>query len=304
MRRRFLHRFRVVPWLCCLMLILYSGKGEAEASAEGAGFVLLREGIGARAAAMGDAYTAVVGDQTAAFWNPAGVALVGGKDFLLAYHRFLQGIHQTYAGWAYGNGTRGLALSLGVHSVGGLETRTGPSSEPLGTFGMYELNAGLSYAQRIGERLYVGGSVRGLHETIGPEETSGAAVDVGVLYRLPAEGVTLGAAYRNWGRTGPLGIERVPLPRTFRIGAALVRGPLAGSVDVRFPEKGDRGIHLGAEYAVRGPLFLRGGYRSGSETRNVSFGVGLHRRNWRVEYAYVPASLGLEGSHRLALGIR
>ena len=33
-------------------------------------------------------------------------------------------------------------------------------------------------------------------------------------------------------------------------------------------------------------------------------GVGLQRRNWRVEYAFVPGALGLEGSHRVAVGIR
>ncbi|MDE0088520.1 MAG: hypothetical protein OXU23_22545, partial [Candidatus Poribacteria bacterium] len=44
---------------------------EASTAARKAGFVLLREGVGARAAAMGEAQTAVVGEQTAAFWNPA-----------------------------------------------------------------------------------------------------------------------------------------------------------------------------------------------------------------------------------------
>ena len=296
--------FRFCWWPWCLALILVWGESEGRTSARQVGFVLLREGVGARAAAMGEAYTAVAGDQTAAFWNPAGVAAMRGKDFLLAHHRSFQSIQQAYAGWAYGNGRRGLALSVGIHSAGGLETRTGPSAEPLGTFGLYEINAGFSYAQRIGERMYAGASVRALHETIGPEGASGVAADVGLLYRMPVEGVTVGAVCRNWGRMGPLDRERVPLPRTFRIGAALARGALAGSVDLRFPERGGRGLHAGVEYGVRQAFFLRGGYRSGSETRDVSFGVGLQRRNWRFDYAYVPTGLGLGGSHRVALGIR
>ena len=193
---------------------------------------------------------------------------------------------------------------MGIHSAGGLEARTGPSAEPLGTFGLYELNAGFSYAQRIGERFYAGASVRALHETIGPEGASGIAVDVGLLYRLPVEGVTVGAAYRNWGRMEPLDRERVPLPRTFRAGAAIAKGSVVGSVDLRLPEKGDRGLHVGVEYRIGQALFLRGGYRSGSETRDMSFGVGLRRRNWRLDYAYVPTGLGLGGSHRIGLGIR
>lgn len=291
-------------WVLCVVLALVPSSVFGGASAGESGFVLLREGIGPRAAAMGEAYTAVVGDQTAAYWNPSAVAPLGGRDFLLTHHRSFQGIQQTYAGWAYGNGSRGIALSLAVHSAGGLETRTGPSAEPLGIFNMYEVNGGFSYAQRIGDRVHVGVSVRGLHESIGPESGSGMAADIGLLVTTPVEGLTLGAAYRNWGRMGRLDRERVPLPRTFRAGAALSRGPLVGSLDLRLPEKGERGVNLGLEYGVGDRLFLRGGYRTGSETRDISFGIGLQQRNWRVDYAYVPSDMGLGGSHRIGLGIR
>ena len=288
----------------CAVLVLGMGVSEGAVSARKAGFVLLREGVGARAAAMGEAYTAVTGDQTAAFWNPAGVAALKGKDFLLTHHRSFQGIQQAYGGWAYGNEKRGLALSLGVHSVGGLETRTGPSLEPLGTFSVYELSTGLSYGQRFGTRLYGGFSIRALHENIGPESAWGTAVDMGVLYRTGIDGMTVGAAYRNLGRMERLDRERVPLPRTFRLGAALVRGSFTGSMDYRLPKQGKQGVHLGVEYTIKQRLFLRGGYRSGHETRDISFGLGLVRRNWRIAYAYVPTDMDLGGSHRVAVGIR
>ncbi len=274
------------------------------AQARETGLVLLREGVGPRAAAMGEAYTAVVGDQTAAFWNPAGIALLRKKDFLLAHHQSFQGIGQTYGGWAYGNGRRGLALSLGVHSAGGLETRTGPSTDPLGTFSVYELNGGFSYAQRITDQVTFGWSVRALQETVGPESAWGIGVDLGAMYTSSFPGLTLGAAYRNLGRMEPLDQVRTPLPRTFRAGAAYVRGPVTGSADYRLPKGGSPGIHLGAEYAIRQVLFLRGGYRSGHDTKDVSFGLGLRRRNWRIEYAFVPSALDLGGSHRVAVGIR
>ena len=200
---------------CCLF------STEASASARKAGFLLLREGVGARAAAMGEAQTAVVGEQTAAFWNPAGVAAMQGKHFILAHHRSFQGIKQGYGGWAYGNDRRGLALSLGVYGVGGLEARREPTAIPAGTFSVYDLNAGLSYAQKIGRRVYVGFSVRALHENIGPESAWGMSADGGVLYRL-SEGLMLGAAYRNLGQMEQLDRERTPLPRVFRLGGGVV----------------------------------------------------------------------------------
>lgn len=288
--------------IICLILTLVPQRGEGAAS--GVGFVLLREGIGARAAAMGEAYTAVVGDQAGSFWNPGGVAALSRKDFLVSHHSSFQGLQQTYAGWAYGNGRRGIGISLGVHSMGDLETRTGPTAEPLGTFSIFESNASFTVSQRFGQRLYAGTNIRLLHEAIGSDSASGFAVDLGFIYRTPIDGVTLGAAQRNWGRTARLGQERVPLPRTIRLGAAVVRGPITGSVDLRFPKDSDRGVNLGVEYSHREAIFIRMGYRSGSDTRDFSYGFGVRCRNWRVGYAFVPSSLGFGGSHRIGVGIR
>jgi hypothetical protein len=286
-----------------LTLIVCFGSIEANTSARKAGFVLLREGVGARAAAMGEAQTAVVGDQTASFWNPAGVAAMRGKDFLLAHHRSFQGINQGYGGWAYGNNKRGLALSLGVYGTGGLEARRAPTAEPAGTFSVYDLNAGLSYAQRIGQRIYTGFTIRALHENIGPESAWGVGTDFGLLYRLSDE-LMLGATYRNLGRMELLDQERIPLPRVFRFGAAWSKGALTGAVDFRVPEVGTKGANVGVEYVVVDRLFLRGGLQTGHDTPTWSFGLGVTRRNWRVDYAFVPTSQGLGESHRIAVGIR
>jgi hypothetical protein len=287
-----------------LLILLWQQAAHATPSARQTGFVLLQEGVGARAAGMGEAYTAVVGDQTSAFWNPAGVAALQGKDFVLMHHSSFQGIKQGYGGWAYGNEKRGLALSLNICGVGGLEGRTGPTADPLGTFSLYDLDAGMSYAQRFGQRVYVGFNIRALYETIGPESAWGTGVDIGLLYRLPLNGLTLGAAYRNLGRMQPLDQARIPLPRIFRVGTAYTRGAWAGAVDVRLPETGAKGIHFGLEYAVKRQLFLRGGYQTGHDTRDLSFGLGLVRKNWRIDYAFVPTHMGLGSSHRMAVGIR
>lgn len=276
---------------------------EGYASVQQAGFVLLRDGVGARAVAMGEAHTAVVGDQTAAFWNPAGVAAMRGKDFVLAHHRSFQGINQGYGGWAYGNGSRGLALSLGVYGVGGLEARVGPSLDPAGTFSVYALHASVSYAQRIGQRIYAGFSARALHENIGPESAWGTGVDLGLLCQI-SDGITVGVSYRNLGQMDVLDRERTPLPREFRAGVAVARGAWTGAVDVRVPENGRKGLNLGLEYAVAQRLLLRGGYVAQHDTRDWSLGFGLVRKNWRIDYAFVPVAMGLGGSHRVGIGIR
>ena len=286
------------------MGVLCAGQVVAATEVRQTGFVLLREGIGARAAAMGEAYTAVVGDQTAAYWNPAGVAALKGKDFVLMHQKSIQGINQAYGGWAFGNQKRGLALSLGVFSVGGFEKRIEPTVEPLGTFGVYDLNAGFSYAQRIGQKMYFGFNVRALHQNIEAESAWGVGVDLGVLYQTGIPGLMVGATYRNLGRMERLDVERTTLPRTMRLGASYVKNAVTVSGDFRMPEKGDLGANLGLEYVVKERLFLRGGFLTGHDTRSWSLGVGVMRKNWRVDYAFVPVSDGLGSGHRVALGIR
>lgn len=306
MHTTFLSRRRPVPWiplLAAALLIVTPRVPDAQAASR-AGFVLLGETVGARAAAMGDASTAVTGDQPSVHTNPAGAALLTRKDFVLSHHRSLAGIHRAYAGWATGNGTRGIGLMLGVHSTGGLQARTGPSAQPLGTFGFHEINTGLTYSQRLGGRMYAGASVRAVHEAIAGNRTWGVAVDVGLLLRTPVPGLDLGASVQNLGRTGRLGAERIRLPLAYRIGAALRKGAGTLAVDGRFPQDGDAALHAGAEYAVSDILFLRAGVQTGSDVRAGSFGLGLKRGNWRIAYAFVPSKLDLDGTHRIALGIR
>ena len=67
---------------------------------------------------------------------------------------------------------------------------------------------------------------------------------------------------------------------------------------------GKRGAHVGIEYGIMDKLFLRGGLQTGHDTRTLSFGLGIARRAWRVDYAFVPASHGLGNAHRIAVGMR
>lgn len=72
----------------------------------------LNYGVGARPLAMGGAYTAVADDATAAYWNPAGLALVEkpGLDFMHSY---------AYSGFASYNSIFGVYPWKGIGTFGG-----------------------------------------------------------------------------------------------------------------------------------------------------------------------------------------
>ena len=94
------------------------------------------------------------------------------------------------------------------------------------------------------------------------------------------------------------------MPRTIRLGVSYVRDVLTVSADFRMPDNSDLGANVGVEYVVKQRLFLRGGFVTGHDTRSWSLGLGVMRKNWRVDYAFLPVSAGLGSGHRVALGIQ
>jgi len=67
----------------------------------------LKIGVGARAAAMGDAFTALADDPTALYWNPAALIKLKERQLSATYNVWFAEINQGYVGV-------GFPLSRGV----------------------------------------------------------------------------------------------------------------------------------------------------------------------------------------------
>jgi len=59
----------------------------------------LKIGVGARAAAMGDAFTVIVDDSTSLYWNPAGLIRIKERQLSATYNTWFAGINQGYCSW-------------------------------------------------------------------------------------------------------------------------------------------------------------------------------------------------------------
>ena len=286
------------------LLLLVSLDGYAPAQSSESGLVLLTEPVGARSAALSGALSSITDDQTTLYVNPASVALLTKKDFVLSHHSAIAGIRQFQSGWAYGTGRVGIGLSLGIHTAGGFDTRTGPSLNPIGTFNLFEFNAAFTYGQRITADLYGGFTTRFLHQDLEADRASGFGLDLGLTYKPETTPFALAASILNLGRMDELDQAASPLPREIRVGASWQHDRLLLSSDLRIPRFGSTGVLMGAEFLPVTTLAVRVGFQSGHDTRSLSYGLGLARRNWRIDYAFVPSDLGLEDSHRISIGIR
>ena len=271
------------------------------------GFSSLKLGTHARAEAMGMAHVALVQDGSASFWNPAGLVAMPRKDIILSVHRWIQDVSSQFLGFGLGGASSGFGLHVLYTEVGGIEQRIGPSPTPLGTFSAHELVAGISYARLIGSRIRLGVTLKMLYEKIYIDEAVGFAGDVGLLWDVWEDGLRLGAVLQHLGKTNPLRDEEIPLPLTARLGFAYGLDWLGcqwilvvdGVKEDGFPFH----VHGGAELGWKDRFFLRFGYMTGYDNRNMSGGLGLSWKRYRMDYSYAPIGNGLGDSHHLSVGI-
>jgi hypothetical protein len=150
----------------------------------------------------------------------------------------------------------------------------------------------------------VGGSVKYLRSTLGDDEASSYAVDVGVLYSL-SEAATLGAAARNLGPGVTFIEDSDPLPAVVAVGGSYSWKDLVVALDVETQNDLSVGARLGVEYSPIRHLALRGGVISGEDSALSPFvgGVGVTLDDsWALDYAYRPSDLG--GTQWLAVSGR
>jgi hypothetical protein len=275
-----------------------------------AGLSFLKLGVGARAIGVGDAYVAVGGDASSIYWNPAGTVSVQNIDAMLMHSEWFEGIRYEFAGGVKSDGRQAFGVGIVGLYMDDLERREGPTSDPIGHFGVFDFAFTGSYARRVTEYLDVGVAVKYLTEKIDDKSAGGVAADLGATYRVPAlPGLSTGVAVQNVGPQMSFIEDKFDLPVLFRVGAALnvpfdaLNGDVLVVTDALIPNDGDTKMHFGLEFEYAKMLALRFGYRTGWDNQNVSVGLGAKVRNLRLDYVYVPFYSELGDTHRISLGV-
>lgn len=284
------------------------GANPARAGVPGeAGATFLKFAVGPRAVGMGESQTAVAEDAYAAYWNPAGLALVPFPQLAATYNRSFAGVDHQYLSLAWPlRGGSALNLNftrLGVSSIDGFDaqgTKTGGVEA-----GAQAL--GLGYARALAgdgverPRLFAGLGLKGLRESLAGVSAQSAAADLGLLasWQPPLRGWAAGSEWRvglsalNLGPGLKFDTERAPLPTAYRLGFAWRTRPrgdaLTFSLDPVFSRDEAAYVAFGAEYAVWRTLAFRLGYRTGQEIGSgFRGGVGFKLKVVEVDYAFAP----------------
>ena len=307
-----MNRASIVAVLLSLTALPAAALNVATGGVGTSGADFLTIGIGARALAMGSAFAAVDtgADVNAVNWNPGALGFVVKPDVSASYSSLFQDENQGFVGYAspLGKGGGVLAASVNYLAVTNIQARAGDTENPDSTFTDQNVAAGVSYARSLGDKLSLGGTLKLVHTTFNTVHESAMAADFGALYRTPVDGLTAGAALRNFGTN--LGPDSMPLD--LRGGAAykMFGSRLTLDSDVDWLET-ERIAYwsVGGEFWATPNLALRGGYQFGHgadqlQSGMVGLGVGLGVKfgGFTMDYAFLPYG-DLGDTHRVTLGL-
>ncbi len=292
-------------------------------------------GVGARAISMGGGFVALANDATAPYWNPAGMTYTQGVIVVASHNDWMLDINHDYVGLIMpGRNNERIAVSFSSLTMGEQPVRT--LKNPNGTgiaYGVMDLAISTSYARQITDRLSFGLSGKFIQLTAYNESAEALALDIGSILRTDLYGLKIGMTLSNFGSdiqfSGrdlivkadvdeqidgnynsdvDLRTEAWPLPLMIRIGLSMDMigtgdaiipnqfSRLTLALDVDHPNDGPEHVNMGAEFALREMLYLRGGYRHNYDQESWTMGAGVQLDlqglgQVRLDYAVKPMTV-------------
>jgi tetratricopeptide (TPR) repeat protein len=266
-----------------------------------------------RAAALGGNQVAIEGHFDSMFSNPAGLASLSVPEVWISHNQSFVQTQYSHIGFAVPHGQNVFAFSANYVDHGKEErTNVDASGQPivgLGEFRYSTLLAHMGLGRKIGNRIYIGGNVKGWNDKQDSVSQSGWAADAGLIFKELFPLFDLAIAAKNIGPNQ----NGYKLPSETCVGAALhlpVKGGLLNRTSLYtefdFPTYADSLNRTGLEFNQR-YFRLRAGYETassdlGESLGNFTFGAGMNIKGWRIDYAWVPKG-DLGDQHQVALTI-
>ena len=283
----------------------------APAVARPPGFAFLEVPAGARAAALGGAYSSVARGAEAAFWNPAGLAQFDGTQFVGTHtetYEHLRHDQVAVAGRMFGGG---LSASLRAMYSEPIPERD-DLGNLIGTFGSHDLEFLAGYGRKLAGGMSLGFTAQAVRERVSDLAASAWAVGAGAawdLAMLPGSRASL--SVHNLGPSSHYTLEGVQgdpvkLPAAVQAGLSLAHGTFSNlngllALDARATTGRKVVLAVGGELDSPAGAALRFGVRAGDDVASWSAGAGWRSKALRIDYAFVPSRLELDDTHRFSL---
>lgn len=303
---------KILVLTLCVSCMSLAEAADFSADARGTtGAQFLELPAGARAIAMGSAYSSISGDPFSAYYNPAGLAGMRQYGVGLMHAVYFQDISYEYGIFAAPVEALGViavsAQYLSISKIAELDktgTLTGDYLKP------NDMALSAIYAKRIGvidfglSAKYIKSQILNSASTFGG--------DIGLQTKIGKCG--FGLSVLNIGKEIKFHDEESNLPTTGRLGASVVVAPKwLFSVDVVAPKGAAPFAAAGAEYALiansKMTVSVRGGYANRYASSKlggaagINAGAGLALGSANIDYAYsLYGDLGV--THRFSLNLK
>jgi tetratricopeptide (TPR) repeat protein len=279
------HNFMAITAITAILLAGPAFGGTAESLR----FAALDIDMGARAAGMAGAFTAISDDASAIFYNPAGLARIKTIELNAAYDKWLLD-----SAFQYGN----VALPVGFGAIGGMFTYT-----DYGTFKArgddgnlidqdikpYNLSGALGYGLPLGDIFSFGATFRYSGITIDTYSASLFTFDAGLMANI-ADIVSIGAALQNmdtnfspgYNIRGGIGVTAFNIQDNY----------LKFALDAKYSGVYGMSYAAGMEISLFKSLAIRAGYNfSGSNSvlggiSGLCLGAGVTIDKLSFDYAF------------------
>lgn len=250
------------------------------------GMQFLKIAQSARAAAMGEAFTAVSDDINAMFFNGAGLVHVENVAYMGNYTRWLvdTDIYSMAVAWNT-RSSRGEVLGLSVISHQPVRPPETTIYQPNGTgetVAVSDVQVGLLYAIKFTDKFSVSLKGNWVQETLYDQKDRGFTIDIGSYFYTGFRSLRLGMSFRNYGPDIQSADHAYLMPLVYGIGAAAeVYGEkgdpayLTMSAESAFYIDYEQRWHFGAELWLQNAIALRGGWKYNYDLESLAVGAGF-----------------------------
>ncbi|HEY0671629.1 MAG TPA: PorV/PorQ family protein, partial [Longimicrobiales bacterium] len=158
----------------------------------------------ARGAALGGAFASMVNDISAAFYNPAGLALMGSSQAMFNYTAYVADTRHVAGaiGWSLRGGEWGLGVSVSNFGFSDAPVYTEDAQDGNGeTYSVSNTAVGLTMALQFSDRFAAGITPRLVTEQLGRASATAFTLDFGTTYTGEVGGRPLRASFTilNYG---------------------------------------------------------------------------------------------------------